>query len=132
MKLLSVISLALLLWACGAQKKDEAPKQDAPVNATSTAAAEGSEKVNPDSVELRISIPKASLPATMSALGNKEETARPKVAGADLAKLRTMLANFGGKNGTESTCFTVCEPECHEVGGGTGTVCYNHCHRECF
>ena len=131
MKAISLICALLVLSACDAQQPAE---KALPIAATETSAKSAAgESVDPNTVELRISIPKASLPQAMSAINTKtEETARPRLAITDATNIRTMLGQLGLHNGTDSTCFRVCEPECHEVGGGTGTVCHSHCHRECF
>lgn len=136
MKAIPFACAVLLVSACSSGKSADTTAAYTEPAATTAAAATttgASEKVDPDMVELRISVPKGSLPAALAAApGTTEESAKPRLAAADADKVRTLLSTLGMAKGTESTCFTVCEPECHEVGGGTGTVCVSHCHRECF
>ena len=130
MKAFIFAGAALFLSACSAQPTDTATPSAAPAAVATTGA---DEKIDPNSVELRIIVPKSSLPVGLSAMANTaQESAKPRLAAADADKLRTLLGTLGLQKTDATTCFRVCEPECHEVGGGTGEVCHMHCHRECF
>ena len=129
MRWLAAICLALAVAACGPSASDTPETQ-----ATETAAEATTASADPDTVELRIRVPKSVLPEGFTV--PEAASAERDEAEYSPEQLAQLAAFFGVSDNTEAGylpkgCHRVCVWDCHEVGGGTGKVCYRSCEVDC-
>jgi hypothetical protein len=126
MRIFITLGMAVALINCSAANKDRDQQQS-----TSGAATDAAPKIDPDKIEVRFQIAKASLPATLTAGPlAKDQAARTPIMGKDLAALAGAIKDRVPIGTVGPKCFRVCETQC--FGIGENQTCVPQCHIECI
>jgi hypothetical protein len=126
MRIFITLGMAVALINCSAADKGGEQQQSTPGAATSAAP-----RIDPDKVEVRFQIAKASLPATLTAEPSaKDQAARTPITGKDLAALSGVIKDRVPIGTVGPKCFRVCETQC--FGAGESQTCVPRCHIECI
>lgn len=132
MRIFITLAMTLALAGCSAGDKANEQQQAAPAApAAPSAPTSTASNIDPDKVEVRFQIAKASLPATLTAEPSAKDLAtRREIVGKDLAAVVGALKVPGPGTIGGPKCFKVCENQC--FGIGDSQTCVPQCHIECI